>query len=121
MRIKLIGKDLFKYKDDRVERLGPMWEAKRWMERLMTKEDWNECMAAIEKLRRKLLKLSCNMLMRYESGGLECIDSKTIMSYCGIKDLERRLDPKLRPDVELMIRHKNGRLETIVASICRIW
>jgi hypothetical protein len=52
VRIKLVGKDLFKYKDDRVERLGPMWEAKRWMERLMTKEDWNECMAAIENRNR---------------------------------------------------------------------
>lgn len=52
MRIKLVGKDLFKYKDDRVERLGPMWEAKRWMERLMTKEDWNECMDAIENRNR---------------------------------------------------------------------
>lgn len=53
VRIKLVGKDLFKYKDDRVERLGPMWEAKRWMERLMTKEDWNECMAAIERKDRE--------------------------------------------------------------------
>lgn len=137
MRIKLVGKDLFKYKDDRVERLGPMWEAKCWMERLMTKEDWNaierkDRERTIEKLRRQIdyreaqgervteielqhdfIDDAYELIIRYESGGLERIDSKTIMSYCGIKDLERRLGPKLRPDVELMIRHKNGRLERI--------
>ncbi len=53
MRIELVGKDLFKYKGDRIERLGPMWEAKRWMERLMTKEDWNECMDAVERKDRE--------------------------------------------------------------------
>lgn len=48
MKIELVGKDLFKYKGDRIERLGPMWEVKDWMAPLMTKEDWDECMDAIE-------------------------------------------------------------------------
>lgn len=52
VRIELIGQDLFKYEGDRIEKVGSMWEAKRWMERLMTKEDWNECMAAIENRNR---------------------------------------------------------------------
>ena len=47
VRIELIGQDLFKYEGDRIEKVGSMWEAKRGMERLVTKEDWNECMAAI--------------------------------------------------------------------------
>lgn len=48
VRIELIGQDLFKYEGDRIEKVGSMWEAKRWM-----KEDWNECMAGIE-LRRQI-------------------------------------------------------------------
>lgn len=52
MRIELVGKDLFKYKGDRIERLGPMWEVKDWMAPLMTKEDWDECMDAIENRNR---------------------------------------------------------------------
>lgn len=52
MRIELVGKDLFKYKDDRIERLGPMWEVKDWMAPLMTKEDWDECMDAVENRNR---------------------------------------------------------------------
>lgn len=48
VRIELIGQDLFKYEGDRIERLGPMWEARDWMKSLMKKEDWNQCMAAIE-------------------------------------------------------------------------
>lgn len=53
VRIELVGKDLFKYKGDRIERLGPMWEVKDWMAPLMTKEDWDECMDAIEKRNRE--------------------------------------------------------------------
>lgn len=53
VRIELVGKDLFKYKDDRIERLGPMWEVKDWMAPLMTKEDWDECMDAIERKDRE--------------------------------------------------------------------
>ena len=153
MRIELVGKDLFKYKGDRIERLGPMWEVKDWMAPLMTKEDWDECMDAIEnrdraktieKLRRQIdyrearkakevervteIELCHNfvddayeLVIRYERGGLERIDSKTIMNYGGLgkcaQDLERRLGPKLRPDAELMIRHENGRLEHIDPEI----
>ena len=39
---------MFKYEGDRIERLGPMWEVRDWMKSLMTKEDWDECMYAIE-------------------------------------------------------------------------
>lgn len=149
MKIELIGQDLFKYKDDRVERLGPMWEAKDWMAPLMSEEDWGQCMAAIEKkdrertieklarqidyrkareakevervteieLRHDFVDDAYELVVRYENGGLERIDSKTIMSYCCIEDLERRLGSKLRCDVELMIRHKDGRLERIDPEI----
>ena len=48
VRIELVGQDLFKYDGDRIERLGPMWEAKDWMKPLMKKIDWDQCMAAIE-------------------------------------------------------------------------
>ena len=48
VRIELVGRDLFKYEGGRIERLGPMWEVKDWMAPLMTKEDWDECMDAIE-------------------------------------------------------------------------
>lgn len=48
VRIELIGQDLFKYEGDRIERLGPMWEAKDWMKPLMKKTDWDQCMAAID-------------------------------------------------------------------------
>lgn len=149
VRIELVGKDLFKYKDNRIERLGPMWEVKDWMAPLMTKEDWDECMDAIEKrsrertieklarqidyrearkvkevervteieLRHDFVDDAYELVVRYENGGLECIDSKTIMNYGGIENLERRLGPKLRRDVELMIRHEDGRLEHIDPEI----
>lgn len=48
VRIELIGRDLFKYEGDRIEKVGSMWEAKDWMEPLMKKTDWDQCMAAIE-------------------------------------------------------------------------
>ena len=48
MRIELVGKDLFKYEGDRIEKVGAMWEAKDWMMPLMKKTDWDQCMAAIE-------------------------------------------------------------------------
>lgn len=149
VKIELVGKDLFKYEGDRIERLGPMWEVKDWMAPLMTKEDWDECMDAIEnrnriqtirklarqmdyreaqkakevervteiELRHDFIDDAYELIVRYESGGLERIDSKTIMSYGGIEDLERRLGPRLRSDVELMVRHENGRLEHIDPEI----
>lgn len=48
VRIELIGQDLFKYEGDRIEKVGSMWEAKDWMEPLMKKTDWDQCMAAID-------------------------------------------------------------------------
>lgn len=48
VRIELIGQDLFKYEGDRIEKVGAMWEAKDWMAPLMSREDWNKCMVAIE-------------------------------------------------------------------------
>lgn len=48
VRIELIGQDLFKYEGDRIEKVGAMWEAKDWMEPLMKKTDWDQCMAAVE-------------------------------------------------------------------------
>lgn len=48
VHIELIGQDLFKYEGDRIEKVGAMWEAKDWMEPLMKKIDWDQCMAAVE-------------------------------------------------------------------------
>ena len=47
--IELIGQDLFKYKGDRIEKVG----AKDWMEPLMKKTDWDQCMAAIDERSRQ--------------------------------------------------------------------
>ena len=52
VRIELIGQDLFKYEGDRIEKIGAMWEAKDWMEPLMKKVDWDQCMAAIDNRKR---------------------------------------------------------------------
>ena len=57
VRIELIGQDLFKYEGDRIEKVGAMWEAKDWMEPLMKKTDWDQCMAAIdERSRQKTIR-----------------------------------------------------------------
>lgn len=53
VRIELIGRDLFKYEGDRIEKVGAMWEAKDWMEPLMKKTDWDQCMAAIDDRNRR--------------------------------------------------------------------
>lgn len=53
VRIELIGRDLFKYEGDRIEKVGSMWDAKDWMEPLMKKTDWDQCMAAIEDRNRR--------------------------------------------------------------------
>lgn len=53
VRIELIGRDLFKYEGDRIEKVGSMWEAKSWMEPLMKKTDWDQCMAAIDDRNRR--------------------------------------------------------------------
>lgn len=46
VRIELIGRDLFKYEGDRIEKVGSMWEAK----------DWDQCMAAIDNRNRMQTK-----------------------------------------------------------------
>ena len=53
VRIELIGRDLFKYEGDRIEKVGSMWDAKDWMEPLMKKTDWDQCMAAIDDRNRR--------------------------------------------------------------------
>lgn len=122
MRIELIGKDLFKYKGDRIERLGPMWEVKDWMAPLMTKEDWDECMDAIErkdrertieKLRRQIdyrearkaeVELRSNfasdtyeLVTRYADGMVKVqqIDPMAIFEYGGIGKYMQDLERQL--------------------------
>ena len=53
VRVELIGRDLFKYEGDRIEKVGSMWDAKDWMEPLMKKTDWDQCMAAIDDRNRR--------------------------------------------------------------------
>lgn len=122
VRIELVGKDLFKYKDDRIERLGPMWEVKDWMAPLMTKEDWDECMDAIEnrdraktieKLRRQIdyrearkaeVELRSNfaadtyeLVTRYADGmvKIQQIDPMAIFEYGGIGKYMQDLERQL--------------------------
>lgn len=122
VRIELVGKDLFKYKDDRIERLGPMWEVKDWMAPLMTKEDWDECMDAIErkdrertieKLRRQIdyrearkaeVELRSNfaadtyeLVTRYADGMVKVqqIDPMAIFEYGGIGKYMQDLERQL--------------------------
>lgn len=121
VRIELIGQDLFKYEGDRIEKVGAMWEAKDWMEPLMKKTDWDQCMAAVEdrnriktirKLARQMdyrearkeVELRSNfaadtyeLIVKYEDGSVKIqpIDPMAIFEYGGVgkylKDLERRL------------------------------
>ena len=123
VKIELVGKDLFKYKGDRIERLGPMWEVKDWMAPLMTKEDWDECMDAIEnrtieKLRRQIdyrearkaekgvteVELRSNfaadiyeLVVRYENGivKVQQIDPMAIFEYGGIGKYMQDLERRL--------------------------
>ena len=53
VRIELIGRDLFKYEGDRIEKVGSMWDAKDWMEPLMKKTDWDQWRKR-KRTRRKL-------------------------------------------------------------------
>lgn len=122
VRIELVGQDLFKYKGDRIERLGPMWEVKDWMAPLMTKEDWDECMDAIErkdrertieKLRRQIdyrearkaeVELRSNfaadtyeLVTRYADGmvKIQQIDPMAIFEYGGIGKYMQDLERQL--------------------------
>lgn len=121
VRIELIGQDLFKYEGDRIEKVGSMWDAKDWMEPLMKRTDWDQCMAAVEdrnrlktirKLARQMdyrkareeVELRSNfaadtyeLIVKYEDGSVKIqpIDPMAIFEYGGVgkylKDLERRL------------------------------
>lgn len=118
VRIELIGRDLFKYEGDRIEKVGSMWDAKDWMK----KTDWDQCMAAIDdrnrretiqklarqmdyrKAREEEVELKSNfaadtyeLVVKYEDGSVKIqpIDPMAIFEYGGVgkylKDLERRL------------------------------
>lgn len=97
MKIKLVGKDLFKYKDDRVERLGPMWEVKDWMAPLMSKEDWDECMDAVE---RKDRERTIEKLARQ-------IDYRKAREASGVREIELRSN-LMADTYELVVRYENG-------------
>ena len=47
VRIELIGRDLFKYEGDRIEKVGSMWDAKDWMEPLTGTSAWQPLMIGI--------------------------------------------------------------------------
>ena len=98
MRIELVGKDLFKYEGDRIERLGPMWEAKDWMKSLMTKENWDRCMAAIENRNRMrtIEKLSRQIDYREARKARE-----------GIREVEVRIN-FAADTYELVVKYENG-------------
>lgn len=100
VKIKLVGKDLFKYKDDRVERLGPMWEAKDWMAPLMSKEDWDECMDAIE---RKDRERTIEKLARQ-------IDYRKAREASGVREIELRSN-LMADTYELVVRYENGMIK----------
>lgn len=97
VKIKLVGKDLFKYKDDRVERLGPMWEVKDWMAPLMSKEDWDECMDAVE---RKDRERTIEKLARQ-------IDYRKKREESGVREIELRSN-LMADTYELVVRYENG-------------
>lgn len=100
VKIKLVGKDLFKYKDDRVERLGPMWEVKDWMAPLMSKEDWDECMDAVE---RKDRERTIEKLARQ-------IDYRKRQEEIGVREIELRSN-LMADTYELVVRYENGMIK----------
>lgn len=98
VRIELVGKDLFKYKGDRIERLGPMWEVKDWMAPLMKRTDWDQCMAAIEDRNRRetIQKLARQMDYREARKAKE-----------GITEVELRSN-FAADTYELVVKYENG-------------
>lgn len=96
----MVGKDLFKYAGDRVERLGPMWEAKDWMAPLMSEEDWGQCMAAIEKKDRErtIEKLARQIDYRKRQGEI------------GVREIELRSN-LMADTYELVVRYENGMIK----------
>ena len=97
MRIELIGQDLFKYEGDRIEKVGSMWEAKDWMEPLMKKIDWDQCMAAIESKNRER---TIEKLARQ-------IDYRKRREESGVREIEVRSN-FAADTYELAVRYENG-------------
>lgn len=97
VRIELIGRDLFKYEGDRIEKVGSMWEAKDWMEPLMSREDWDKCMAAVE---NKNKERTIEKLARQ-------IDYRKRREESGVRELEVRSN-FAADTYELVVRYENG-------------
>lgn len=97
VRIELIGQDLFKYEGDRIEKVGAMWEAKDWMAPLMSREDWDKCMAAIE---NKNKERTIEKLARQ-------IDYRKRREESGVRELEVRSN-FAADTYELVVRYENG-------------
>ena len=97
VRIELIGQDLFKYEGDRIEKVGAMWEAKDWMEPLMKKTDWDQCMAAIEdkNKRETIRKLARQM------------DYKKAREEKGVTEVELR-NNFAADTYELIVKYEDG-------------
>lgn len=129
VRIELIGRDLFKYEGDRIEKVGSMWDAKDWMEPLMKKTDWDQCMAAIDdrnrretiqKLARQMdyrkaqkvreVELRSNfasdtyeLIVKYEDGSVKIqpIDPMAIFEYGGVGKYLKDLERRLGLEFEI--------------------
>lgn len=97
VRIELIGQDLFKYEGDRIERLGPMWEAKDWMKPLMKQVDWEQCMAAVESKNRER---TIEKLARQ-------IDYREAKRKKGVEEVELRSN-FAADTYELVVRYEDG-------------
>lgn len=97
VRIELIGQDLFKYEGDRIEKVGAMWEAKDWMAPLMSREDWDKCMAAVE---NKNKERTIEKLARQ-------IDYRKRREESGVRELEVRSN-FAADTYELVVRYENG-------------
>lgn len=128
VHIELVGQDLFKYEGDRIEKVGAMWEAKDWMEPLMKKTDWDQCMAAIDnknrmktirKLARQMdyrkakvreVELRSNfaadtyeLIVKYEDGSVKIqpIDPMAIFEYGGVGKYLKDLERRLGLEFEI--------------------
>lgn len=97
VRIELIGQDLFKYEGDRIEKVGAMWEAKSWMAPLMSREDWDKCMAAVESKNRER---TIEKLARQ-------IDYRKRREESGVREIEVRSN-FAADTYELVVRYENG-------------
>ena len=100
VRIELIGQDLFKYEGDRIEKVGAMWDAKDWMEPLMKKVDWDQCMAAIDDRNRRetIRKLARQM------------DYKKAREEKGVTEVELRSN-FAADTYELIVKYEDGSIK----------